>query len=159
MATSLGAKEQRMATPISPHFTLEELCRSETAVARGIDNLATDPTVIANLTALAANVLEPIRGKFGPFSPTSGYRGPTLNKAVGGVATSQHSLGQAADFVIPGVDLDEIGNWIIANVDFDQVINEQTGSAWIHVSYKSPTVNRRSILRYDGKTYTTVRSF
>jgi len=149
-----------MATQLSPHFTLEELCRSETAAAQGIDNSTSDPVIIANLTALANNVLEVLRAQFGPFSPTSGYRCDALNEAIGGAEHSQHTEGQAADIVIPGVDLAALGNWIIANVDFDQVINEHAGNAaWIHVSYKAPGKNRKSILKYDGSGYLPATSY
>jgi len=150
-----------MATPLSPHFTLAELCQSSTATQRSIDNSTSDPAIIANLTALATNVLEAIRTQFSPFSPTSGYRCPALNAAVGGVPTSQHAYGQAADIVIAGVDLAVLGNWIIDNLDFDQVIHEHGGGAtWIHVSYTTAaTGNRKNILAYNGTSYAAVARF
>lgn len=43
-------------------------------------------------------MLNAIRSRYGrPIVVTSGYRSPEHNKAVGGVANSQHVLGTAAD--------------------------------------------------------------
>lgn len=50
------------------------------------------------------NVLQKIRTYFGkPITINSAYRTPTHNKSVGGVATSQHCYGTAADIVVSGV--------------------------------------------------------
>ena len=60
---------------LSKHFTLSELCKSQTAIRLGIDNLAKDENVITNLKTICENILEPIRENYGiPFSPNSGYR-------------------------------------------------------------------------------------
>lgn len=78
-------------------FTIKELTRSTTAEARKIDNTPT-PEAEANLTELINKVLDPLRRAYGkPITVTSGYRSPRLNAAVGGVKTSQHRKGQAAD--------------------------------------------------------------
>jgi uncharacterized protein YcbK (DUF882 family) len=79
------------------HFTIEELTRSATARRKGIPNLPNGEEK-ENLTALVDNVLDPLRELWGaPIIVTSGYRCPLLNKKVGGVATSYHMKGQAAD--------------------------------------------------------------
>ena len=97
-------------------------------------------------------MLEPIRAEFGPFSPTSGYRCPELNVAVGGATNSQHMAGQAADIVIPGLTRFDLARWIEGALDFDQLILEfytpgAPNSGWVHCSYAGPD-NRRESLTY-----------
>ena len=78
-------------------FELDELLRSETAINHGIENLPTWSD-IENLHELAMNVLDPIRIKWGqPLVVTSGYRSTELNAKVGGVPSSAHVIGCAAD--------------------------------------------------------------
>ena len=60
---------------------------------------------------LAAYVLEPLRKAMGePIKIGSGFRCQQLNKAVGGVANSQHLTGQAADLCIDG-DIQKGRKW------------------------------------------------
>lgn len=129
------------------HFTIDELCRSDTARSRGIDNAPTEE-VKRNLTALVANVLDPLREWYGkPIYVNSGYRCPALNKAVGGVASSQHLTGQAADIdVNDRTENRKLMKHIEDNLDFDQLIWEN-GGAWVHVSYRADGKNRRQVLR------------
>ena len=135
------------------YFTIEELTYSQTAVKRGIRN-ETTPEVEKNLTALVCVVLDPAREKWGkPILVTSGYRCPELNKAVGGVPTSQHLKGEAADIVAGSRrENAELGRLIVSMGTFDQVIFEQsnkecTEAEWIHVSWKRVGENRRQVLR------------
>lgn len=44
------------------------------------------------------DVLQDLRDKYGSLVITSGYRCAKYNKHVGGISTSKHMLGQAADF-------------------------------------------------------------
>jgi zinc D-Ala-D-Ala carboxypeptidase len=131
---------------LSANFTLAELTFSRTAHKRGIDN--TPPAAaVAALRALAVNVLQPVRNHFGrPVVVTSGYRSPALNRAIGGSATSQHSLGEAADFTVSGVSNLEVARWIAANVEFDQLIYEFGETGWLHVSYRAGRL-RKQVLR------------
>ena len=76
------------------YFTISELIRSDTAIARKIWNGANREQE-DNLIALVAAVLDPLRTAYGkPIHISSGYRCPTLNKAIGGVANSQHMKGE-----------------------------------------------------------------
>ena len=129
------------------HFTIDELCRSDTARSRGIDNTPTED-VKRNLEALVGNVLDPLREWYGkPIYVNSGYRCPALNKAVGGVANSQHLTGQAADIdVNDRAENRKLMKHIEDNLDFDQLIWEN-GGAWVHVSYRADGRNRRQVLR------------
>jgi hypothetical protein len=125
---------------LSEHFTLEELTFSSTAARRGIDNTA--PADVAEHLAVTAAGLEKVRALLGaPLHIDSGYRCPALNKAVGGVPTSAHTTGYAADFICPdaGAPLD-IVHKIMADgsIKFDQVIQEGT---WVHISF-APTMRQ-----------------
>lgn len=143
---------------LSAHLDLATLCFSETAEAQGIDNIPQDPEIIANLSALAEAILEPILGPMNlPISVTSGYRCPELNALVGGRPDSQHLTGEAADFLVGGVMCDMIAGWIAENLPFDELILEKFDPGkgeygWIHCSY-SRRLNRRIVSSFDGETY------
>jgi zinc D-Ala-D-Ala carboxypeptidase len=124
---------------LSDHFSLMELCKSQTAERLGIDN-APDDAAIANLKSMCENILEPIRAHYGvPFSPSSGYRSEELNKAIGGSSTSAHVRGLAVDIEIPlaSVSNPDLARWVQANLVFDQCILEcwtgEPGSGWVHI--------------------------
>jgi len=129
------------------YFTISELTKSATASRRKIDNTPS-AAVIANLTALVDNILDPLREAWGaPIIVTSGYRCVRLNAAVGGVKTSQHTLGQAADIRTVSdkpADNKRLFDLIVKlGLHYDQLIDEY-GYNWVHVSYSSR--NRRQIL-------------
>ena len=80
---------------LTKHFTLSELCNSETAARKGLDNHPTDET-ISQLKYTCAG-LERIRQiTNAAIVVTSGYRSPAVNQAIGGKVTSQHCKGEAA---------------------------------------------------------------
>ena len=135
---------------LTQHFTLEEMCASATAKAKGIKNQP-DTQAIVILTALCVCVLEPLRKWWGKeMKIGSGYRCPALNKAVGGVSNSQHMTGQAADLCIDG-DKTKGLKWfeyIRRNLIFDQLILEHNAKEtfWVHVSYNAQGANRRQVI-------------
>ena len=135
-----------MNTPVTMHFTIEELYASATAKAKGINNKPNVQQTI-NLVYLAAYVLEPLRTAMKePIKIGSGFRCEALNKAVGGVYNSQHMKGQAADLCIDG-DIQKGRKWfeyIRQHLTFDQLIweHDRSGTYWIHVSYVSPAYGR-----------------
>lgn len=133
------------------HFTIKELCKSDTAKRRGIKNEPTEE-VVRNLTALVDNVLDPLREWYGkPIYVNSGYRCPLLNKAVGGVANSQHLSGEAVDIDVNDTKENrKLFAWIEENCEFDQLLWEN-GGAWIHVSYKRSGKNRQMVRRINTK--------
>lgn len=141
-----------MNTPVTMHFTIEELCASDTAKAKGISNKPNMQQMI-NLVYLSAYVLEPLRVAMGePIKISSGFRSEALNKAVGGAFNSQHKKGQAADLCIDG-DLKKGRRWfeyIKKHLPFDQLIweHDKSGTYWIHVSYVFPDFgkNRRQVI-------------
>ena len=144
---------------LSENFTMAEFTKSQTADRKGIDP-TTEGEHLEAAKALFENVVQPVRDHFGPTVINSGYRSPALNEAVGGSSRSQHCKGQAADIEVPGTPNAELAEWIVDNVDFDQVILEFytpgiPDSGWVHVSYKADGDNRKSILtamKEDGKT-------
>ncbi len=105
------------------------------------------PEVIENLRALAVNILQPLRDTLGtPIKVNSGYRCPSLNKAIGGASKSQHMTGHAADII----DLTNGNEALFKKIKdlklpFDQMIDE-FGFRWVHVSFDSKR-NRREILQ------------
>ena len=129
---------------LSEHFSLEELTRSETAARKGIDNTPPPDAVVA-LRMLATQVLEPLREAYGkPITVNSGYRSPELNRVVGGVPSSQHTRGEAADLSAGSVEENGILFDLAKGLSFDQLIWEN-GGAWVHVSF-SNTRNRGQVL-------------
>ena len=141
---------------ISKNFTLEELCASATAKAKGIRNVP-GQTDIINLCALVHQVLQPLRDAMGTaIKIGSGYRSLALNKAVGGVSNSHHMRGEAADLCIDG-DLTKGRKWfewIKTHCEYDQLIWEHNakGSYWVHVSYRADGKNRRQVINNLLKT-------
>ena len=129
---------------ISKNFTLEEMCVTHA----GLPNRPTQDN-INNLGLLVREVLQPLRDLVGfSIHINSGFRSPLVNKSVGGVPTSQHVKGQAAD--LDSQDNKLLFETIREELIFDQVINEHDYS-WIHVSYKSQG-NRNEVLELkDGK--------
>ena len=135
---------------IMKYFTINELCKSETASKHKIDNTPS-AEIIANLTALVDNILDPLREAWGrPIIVTSGYRCEVLNKLVGGVPTSQHKQGQAADISAGSIEDNKklFDLAIKLKLPFDQIIDEY-GYKWVHISYSS--TRRRGNIRHLGK--------
>lgn len=141
-----------MNTPVTMHFTIEELCASNTAKEKGISNKPNVQQMI-NLVYLAAYVLEPLRVAMGEsIKISSGFRSEALNKAVGGAFNSQHKKGQAADLCIDG-NIEKGKRWfnyIRQHLPFDQLIweHDRSGTYWVHVSYVFPDFgkNRRQVI-------------
>lgn len=144
---------------LSKNFTMAEFIKSDTADRLGIDNTP-EGEHLENAKALFENVVQKVRDHFGPTVINSGYRCPELNEAVRGSKTSQHCHGEAADIEVPGVANGDLAQWIVDNLEFDQVILEfytpgQPSSGWVHVTYKKDGSNRKKALtaaKVDGKT-------
>lgn len=142
-------------TTLTPHFTLNEFILSGTAIRKGIDNTP-DEIEIERMRMLCVKVLEPLRLRFGVIRITSGYRCKVLNKAVGGVANSQHMYGEAADIHISNMEVGmKMFDYIRINCDFDQLLFEHSmknGCCWLHVSYKSDRgQNRHEAMHYNTR--------
>ena len=120
---------------LSPHFTLEEMTRSEYAARRNLNN---DPseTVIKNLARLCG-LLEEVRALVGrAIVVQSGYRSPEVNRGIGGSRNSQHISGCAADIRAVGLSADDLMLEVSeSKVAYDQLILEF--NSWVHISVPS----------------------
>lgn len=141
---------------LSEHFTLREFVVSGSAIRHHIANMPRSEH-IERLRQLCRQTLEPLRRRFGVLRITSGYRCPELNRIVGGVDSSQHMLGEAADIHVGNREMGErMMQYLRQNdIPFDQVILEHRRSHavyWLHVSLRSDREgNRRMCLRIEGK--------
>ena len=133
---------------LTQHFTLAEFTASSTAQRLRLDN--TPPPELVPRLVRTAEMLERIRSTLCvPVVVTSGYRAWAVNKAVGGVTTSDHAQGRAADIVATtyGTPL-QIARTLaplVSVLGIGQLIYEHIGnSAWVHVSTRVPDkpVNR-----------------
>ena len=128
---------------LSEHFSLRELTTSEIAERKGLENYPTG-IELDNLVRLAEK-LEEVRKVLGkPIMINSAYRSPEVNAAVGGVKTSQHCLGCAADIRVPNMTPDEVVKAIIkSKIQYDQLIREF--DSWTHISIpNTPDVTPRN---------------
>lgn len=125
------------------YFTIEEMTKSSTAKANGIDNTPSEEGVL-KLQKLIEAVLDPLREWYGkPIKVNSGYRCEALNKAIGGAKSSQHMLGEAADITVGSKEENEkLFDYIKDNLEFDQLINESNFS-WVHVSYREGRLRKQ----------------
>ena len=139
---------------ITENFSLSEFEKSETAERLGIDNRIPNEAQL-NLRTLCAKVLQPLRDLYGkPLTISSGYRCEELNRAVGGVPTSQHRLGEAADVTcdaecgMRNAELLRLWRLLISDdskIEFDQAILYRK-KGFIHISYTSKRENRRQMI-------------
>ena len=135
-------------TQLSPHFTLAELTASNKAAQLGIDN--TPPPELIPRLVMLAEMLERIRSAVNvPIIVTSGYRCQRLNQAVGGVTSSDHTQGHAADIVAPrfgsATEVARLIAPLVSVLGVGQLILEGVkGKQWVHVSTHSPekAINR-----------------
>jgi len=151
---------------LSKNLSVKEVTYSATAIKHGINN---EPNIgqLEVLKKMAAQVFEPCR-KFvgGPLKVTSGYRGPELNKKIGGSLSSDHCI---ADHETAALDLDcdvyggktnaELFHYIKDKLEFKQLIWEfgtNDNPNWVHVSYSTnPKLNKHEVLiakRKGGRT-------
>jgi len=132
---------------LSKNFALSEITHSNTAKRLGIDNEPTE-THLQNMQHLVDNLLQPLRDAVGPIRVSSGYRNPSLNRAIGGSRSSQHCKGQALDlqfWEMGKMNNKVIYDWILkSGLEFDQMINE-FDFAWIHISLVGVN-NRNQVL-------------
>lgn len=136
------------------YFTIEELCKSETAERLKINNNPTEET-INHLELLIECLLDPIREAWGSaIIVNSGYRCEELNKAVGGSKTSVHKLGWSADIRPKNGKMKEFKEFIVEFIKtriWDQCILERSGNTeWVHISlFNNSGKQRRQIFELE----------
>lgn len=139
---------------LGEHFTLAEFCKTST----GLNNEPNEAQV-KNLKRLCS-WLEMLRSEWNqrygdgddPIIINSGYRSPAVNKAVGGVPTSNHLTGCAADIRVLGME--QLLRYAVILLDiadesgeaFDELLLERNarGTYWLHFAVR-PEGNRRKI--------------
>lgn len=128
---------------ISKNFSYAEFEASPTAKARGIINVISTFEIRDAVRELTLTVLQPLRDAWGePLHINSGYRCPKLNAAVGGVPTSQHTKGEAADIHADHpIRLAQLAYNL--GLPYDQMIIYPT---FVHFSHKKGGPQRRQLL-------------
>ena len=139
---------------LSEHFSLAELTKTNT----GIENVPNEAQV-ENLKRVC-RWLERLRrrwnDKYGdgddPIIINSGFRSAAVNKAVGGVPTSNHLTGCAVDIRVAG--LEQLLRYAVilldisdeSGEDFDELLLERNkaGRYWLHFAVR-PSGNRRKV--------------
>ena len=141
---------------LSPHFTLGEMTKSSSHPE--VYNIPSHEA-IANLKRLCG-WLEELRKRYNvkygageePIRINSGYRSPQLNRKIGGVTTSNHLTGCAADIKVVGMEqLLRYATILIDYADeskqeFDELLVEKNrhGAIWLHFAVR-PSGNRRKV--------------
>ena len=134
---------------LSEHFTLGEMTRSNSHPE--IYNIPSHEA-IANLTNLC-KWLEVLRERAGtPIRINSGYRSPQLNKAIHGVAGSNHMTGCASDIRVE--NMEQLIRYAAILLDyakenkleFDELLIERNshGAIWLHFAVR-PSGNRHKV--------------
>lgn len=136
---------------LTENFSFFELTRTDKPEFQEL-NRKKGLCYVPDLKLVTVTILEPVRAHYGkPVIVHSGFRCYELNKAVGGSVNSQHILGQAADFHVDGISIDELFQWLWheSGIPFGQLIDEsRDGERWTHGS----TGDRHEVLVFkDGK--------
>ena len=115
-------------TRLSNHFSLAEFCQ----LSKYPDNIPTMQAV-ANMAYGCHLLLESARREVGPSIVNSGFRNSRVNALVGGVANSQHLLGQAAD--IRPKDPAQFQHLVAFLKTCEYTDQLLTASSWLHISW------------------------
>lgn len=112
------------------NFSFSELIKTDT----GLDNTPSDMNVLSNICRLAA-FLQTIRNELHlPIIVNTAYRSPEVNAKVGGVSSSYHVKGLAAD--IRCSDMDKLLTILHSHLmDIDQlgIYYNNSEQLWYHV--------------------------
>lgn len=128
------------------YFTMQELCKSNTANRLGIDNWPREQYIFDNLKNLVWDVLDPAREKLGaPIYINSGFRSKETNVAVNGAKNSAHLIGCACD--CRAKDMNKLLS-ILKSMPYDQLIVYYVKGkmSWFHVSYVTDRRNRQQFI-------------
>ena len=125
-------------TRLSNHFSLSEFCQ----LSKYPDNIPTMQAV-ANMAYGCHLLLEPARREVGPIIVNSGFRNSRVNALVGGVANSQHLLGQAAD--IRPKDPSQYQHLVDFLKTHDLTDQLLTGPGWLHISWNPLGIPRHDV--------------
>ena len=145
---------------LSEHFTFFELTRTSIVELQKVNRVIAED-YIDNLKILASARLEMIRSFFNrPMAITSGFRCEKLNERVGGSKTSQHMIGDAADFYIVTMEIKDVFEVImkrLSNFRWGQLIYYPE-HGFIHISNIGAGKNKNQVLIYDDGEYKLLQS-
>ena len=129
---------------ISKNFSYHEFEQSSTAKEYRITNTITTVEVRDSIKNLVENLIQTLRDMIKkPLNISSGYRCPALNAKVGGVPTSQHMKGEAADVWCATMTPYELACKVVdSGLPFDQL---GLYPGFIHLSYKKNGPQRMQI--------------
>ena len=147
---------------LAPNFTLAEL--THTSHADQLEANRNPPADVLAALGDLAQLLQRVRDHYDlPIKVNSSYRNPDLNVLVGGSPTSQHVVGEAADFVvIGGPTLTEVFDWVRleSGLHWGQIILEGSPPRWIHLSlgvpYRSAARCMQALTWAPGSGYTRI---
>lgn len=128
---------------LSPRFQLSDFTKTSTGYSND-----PSPSAIQNLTDLA-EFLEKVYDQIGPFTVSSAYRSPEVNRAVGGSDTSLHTKGQAADLIPLTMSPKEFFKRLAQSPLKDEageIIDEADEKGVVHVT--TPTWTMTGALKY-----------
>ena len=139
---------------LSEHFTLEEMCRTSVKGFNNIPNAA-QTNNLKRLCGWLERLRHEWNSRYGdgddPIIINSAFRSPAVNRAVGGVPTSNHLTGCAADIRVLGMEQLMRYATILLDIsdktkeNFDELLMERKGnSLWLHFAVRE-TGNRRKI--------------
>jgi hypothetical protein len=139
---------------LSPNFTYAEAIVSQEAERVSIDNTP-NAAILATMKNTAYR-LEDVRTKLydKPILINSWYRSIPLNRLLGSKDASQHCLGEAVDFIVPGfgtplqvcIRLAELRD----TLQFDQLILEHS---WIHISFSNYRTRKQVLTLLSNRAY------
>lgn len=141
-------------TKLSEHFTLSEMCKTHVKGFNNIPNGAQRDN-LKRLCGWLEELRQEWNNKYGegnePIIINSAFRSPSINKAVGGVPTSNHLTGCAADIRVLGMEQALRYAVLLLDIadrqkkDFDEMILERSkNSIWLHFAVR-PENNRHRI--------------
>ena len=141
---------------ISKDFSYKEFEASPTADRKGICNVITSFAVRDAVKELTERVLQPLRDIVRrPLRINSGYRCPELNRAVGGVPTSQHVKGEAAD--IAAEDPHALAKVVRDTPEIWREVDQMIlYPSFVHISHRKGGPQRGQLLynrRYKGERF------
>ena len=140
---------------LSQHFSLEEMTKTS---VKGVSN--TPSTVEIKNLQRVCGWLEELRQEWNntygegndPIIINSAFRSTSVNKAVGGVPTSNHLTGCAADIRVLGMEQALRYAVLLLDIadrqkrDFDEIILERSKNAiWLHFAVRAEG-NRRKVV-------------
>lgn len=138
---------------MAKYFTIKELTASSTAKRLGIKN-EPNKEQADNIIRLIETVLDPLREAYGgAIIVSSGYRSERLNRVVGGVKSSQHLSGEAADIKPKDGDVERLFN-VAKDLINDGVIVvgqllDEYNYSWVHISL--PTERLHNQIKHISK--------